>query len=75
MPVGQLVVQMLLADWLLERLVVGLWEGDCHSGPGTVVQYQAGIALMKDLKMERRKRAGYQQRRKKTRSDKRKGEE
>lgn len=75
MPVGQLVVQMLLADWLLERLVVGLWEGDCHSGPGTVVQYQAGIALMKDLKMERRKRGGDQQRRKKTRSDKRKGEE
>lgn len=57
MSAGQLVVQMLLVDWLVERLVVGLWEGDCHSGPGTVVQHQAGIALMKDLEMERRKRA------------------
>lgn len=75
MPVGQLVVQMLLVDWLVERLVVGLWEGDCHSGPGTVVQYQAGIVLMKDLEMEKRKRAGDQKRWKKTRSDKRKGEE
>lgn len=74
MPVGQLVVQMLLVDWLVERLVVGLWEGDCHSGPGTVVQYQAGIVLMKDLKIERRKRAA-EEVEKETRSDKRKGEE
>lgn len=57
MSAGQLVVQMLLVDWLVERLVVGQWEGDCHSGPGTVVQHQAGIVLMKDLEMERRKRA------------------
>lgn len=54
MPMGRWGEQMLLVDWLVERLVVGLWEVGCHSGPDTALEYRAGTALVMDLREERR---------------------
>lgn len=56
MPMGRWGEQMLLVDWLVERLVVGLWEVGCHSGPDTVLEYRAGTALVMDLRGEERLR-------------------
>lgn len=49
MPMGQWGGLMLPADWLVETFEAGLWEVDCHSGPGITMEHRAGTALMMDL--------------------------
>lgn len=47
-PMGQWGEQMLLGDWLAERLEACLLEEGFHSGLGTLLEHHAGTALMTD---------------------------
>lgn len=46
---GQCCEQMALADWWVERLVMGLLEVGYHSVPDTELENHVGTALMMDL--------------------------